>query len=191
MVLKNYKKLFLTIGLFVFLIAFIVLFRVLRDAGFISFAPNVSPVAAVALFGGILFPRKFAVVLPLVAMAIADSLIGFYSLPVMISVYGSFALIALLGTVKKFTASFATTIITSFSGAVLFYLITNAAVWLFSTMYAPTLSGLIQSYIMGLPFLRFTLFGDLLFISLLYGVYAFARVHIEVLDKSKQLISRD
>ncbi|MBI2443285.1 MAG: hypothetical protein HYV40_05260 [Candidatus Levybacteria bacterium] len=56
--------------------------------------------------------------------------------------------------------------------SVLFFLITNFGVWLMGTLYSRTLEGLLQSYIMGLPFFRNTLIGDFLYVGVLFGGYA-------------------
>src|SRR3989344_5782363 len=63
--------------------------------------PNFAPIAAMALFGGAYLNRKYAIVIPLVAMFLSDIFIGFYSPAVMTSVYGSFALVGLLGVWLK------------------------------------------------------------------------------------------
>jgi len=63
------------------------------------------------------------------------------------------------------------------AGSMLFYLITNAAVWLFSPWYPAGIEGLMLSYTMALPFLKYTLLGDLFFVGVFVGVYELA-VHI-------------
>ena len=54
-------------------------------------------------------------------------------------------------------------------GSLFFFLLTNAAVWLFGTMYAPNFAGLMQSYFMALPFFRNSLLGDLFYVGVLVG----------------------
>src|SRR2546429_9840040 len=55
--------------------------------------PNVTPIAAIALFGGAHFTSKrAALAVPLLAMCLSDLLLGFGVHRVMPFVYGSFAL---------------------------------------------------------------------------------------------------
>ena len=57
---------------------------------------------------------------------------------------------------------------TLISGAIIFFLITNFAVWYGSSYYSNDLAGLITCYTMGLPFFQNTLIS-----SLMYGFSAF------------------
>src|SRR2546430_16876942 len=58
--------------------------------------PNVTPIAAMALFGGAYFSHRAAAFLvPLAAMVLSDLFLGFH--PTTPFVYGSFALIVLIG----------------------------------------------------------------------------------------------
>ena len=59
--------------------------------------PNFTPIGAMALFGGAYLDKRLAMLLPLSAMIVSDLFIGFYSPAVMLSVYGSFVLIGLIG----------------------------------------------------------------------------------------------
>jgi hypothetical protein len=60
-----------------------------------------------------------------------------------------------------------------------FFLITNFAWWPFyTTLYPHTLSGLIESYTMGLPFYKYSLISDLLFSAVLFGGFEMAKVYL-------------
>ena len=63
------------------------------------------------------------------------------------------------------------TVVGTLSGSVLFYLITNYAVWQFTPMYTKTFAGLIQSYIMALPFFRNSLVGNLFYTAVFFSIY--------------------
>src|SRR5476651_2024859 len=57
--------------------------------------PNVAPIAAMALFGGVYLNKRYALVIPLVAMFLSDIVLGFSaSTPL---VYTSFFLTGLIG----------------------------------------------------------------------------------------------
>lgn len=143
--------------------------------------PNFTPIAALALFGAATFERKWlGLVAPLAAMLLSDALIGFHGS--MGAVYLSFALTWLLGvwalperrterlTVGRVAAA-------SVTASILFFLITNFAVWYGSTFYPQNLPGLITCYVSGLAFYNGTSFflnglaGDLFYSALLFGGY--------------------
>lgn len=145
--------------------------RIARDAGWIPLPPNVAPISAMALLSGLALPRRMTFVVPLAAMLASDLVIGFYSLPVMVSVYAAFALSNLLGIKLRRRLNFSRVIGASLAGSVLFFLVTNAAVWAFQSMYSHSLIGLWQSYVSALPFFRNTVLGDLFFTGALIGSY--------------------
>jgi hypothetical protein len=148
-----------------FLILAAVLLRLLPHV------PNFAPVTAMALFGGTYLGKKWAVIIPLVAMFISDYFIGFYSPAVMASVYLSFVVSGLLGLWLRRDKSFGRVVGATMLGSVLFFLVTNAAVWAFGTMYQHTAAGLLESYFNGLPFFRGTFLGDLFYSGVLFGTY--------------------
>jgi hypothetical protein len=130
--------------------------------------PNVAPVAAIALWAGAVLPAPWALGVPLGAMLIADSIIGFASLPVTISIYVSYLLMVVVGMQLKKRYSVWKLIGSSMFGAILFYLITNAAVWWFSGLYTKTWDGLLLSYFYAIPFFRNTFLGDVSYVCGLF-----------------------
>jgi len=52
-----------------------------------------------------------------------------------------------------------------------FFLITNFGMWYSYNFYPHTPAGLIECYVAGLPFLGFTVGGDLGFAAVLFGAY--------------------
>ncbi len=129
--------------------------------------PNFAPIGGLALFSGARLDKKQAFILPLAAMFVSDLFLGFHS--TMIYVYVSFALIVLIGMRLK-KIKLANLFLASLSSSILFYLITNFGVWASTNIYAKNFSGLINSYLMGLPFFRNTIFGDLFYtIFFFYG----------------------
>jgi len=132
--------------------------------------PNFAPIAAMALFGGAYLNRRYALVVPIAALLLSDLVIGFYSPLVMVSVYGSFVLTGLMGLWLKKRKSAGNVVLTAMGASILFFLVTNFAVWAAGS-YARDLSGLAQSYLMGLPFFRNTLLGDLFYTGVFFGGY--------------------
>lgn len=133
--------------------------------------PNFAPISAMALFGGTYLNRKSAFLVPLIALFLSDYFIGFYEFKLMLAVYGSFALIALIGLWLKKHKNFKNIVLASLSSSILFYLITNFAVWAFTPWYEKTLAGLIYCYFMALPFFRNTLAGDFFYVGAFFGAY--------------------
>lgn len=140
--------------------------------------PNLTPILAIALFGGVYFSRKMAFILPMAAMVISDIFIGYYEFSLMVFVYGSFLLCVILGFWLKKHKKWQTILGSSILCAVLFFLITNFAVWYFTSWYAKTLSGIIQCYLMALPFFRNTLFGAMFYAAIFFGVYEMAEIWV-------------
>lgn len=135
---------------------------------------NVAPISALALFGGVYLPKKYAFILPLVALLISDYLIGFYGLE-MFFVYGSFILTSLIGLWLKAHKNTIYIIGASLTSSVLFYIITNFGVWILPySFYSKDINGLIQSYYFALPFFRNTILGDLFFAGVFFGGYELA-----------------
>ena len=135
--------------------------------------PNVAPMAALALFSGVFLPKKWSMVVPIAVMFISDVFVGFYEWQVVVAVYLGFALTVILGwqVAKKLNPLSA--LGGSLSGSVIFFILTNAAVWAFTQMYASTAAGLIDSYVMALPFFKFSLVGDLAWTTAFFGAYQF------------------
>ncbi len=134
---------------------------------------NFAPIGAMALFAALYLPKRYTLVIPLVAMFISDIFIGFYSLPIMLSVYIGFILMGLIGLLVKRNKSFSTILGGTLVGSILFFLLTNFAVWAFGTMYVHTFSGLMQSYMMAIPFFKNSLLGDLFYCGIMVGGYEF------------------
>jgi len=130
--------------------------------------PNFAPIGAMALFGGAYLDKRLAIALPLVAMLLSDLFIGFYSPVVMISVYGSFVLVGLIGMQLRKRKNPKNILLAAVGSSALFFLITNFSVWAAGS-YGRGFEGLITSYVMAIPFFRGTLMGDLFYTTLFFG----------------------
>lgn len=160
-------------------------------AAFVKFMPhipNFAPIAAMALFGGVYLNKKYALIVPIIAMLIGDYFIGFYNPYIMISVYSSFVVIGLIGLWLKNHKTLPNIVGGSLSGSIIFFLITNFAVWAIpASAYPHTLQGLIDCYIMGLAFFRNTIAGDLFYVGAFFGVYELAKVLLPQYKKANEL----
>jgi hypothetical protein len=151
--------------------------------------PNFAPIAAIALFAGVYLSKRTALILPIAAMVISDIFIGYYEISLMAVVYGSFLLCVLLGFWLKKNKKWYTIGGSAILGAVLFFLITNFAVWALTPWYAKTLAGLIQCYFMALPFFKNTLLGNLFYASVFFGSYELVRALVRdwIRERSSEL----
>jgi hypothetical protein len=132
---------------------------------------NVAPVAAVALLAGAILPRQWAFVVPVIGMLLGDFIIGFYHMPVMLTVYVSFALMTLVGVWLKDMAGHKI-VLASLASSTFFFITTNFAVWATADWYPKTWEGLTLCYTLALPFFRNTMLGDLIFSGVVFGAWA-------------------
>ena len=149
--------------------------------------PNFTPIGALALFSGLYLSRKWAFFLPLVTMFLSDLVIGFYNPAIMLSVYLSFAAVVGIGFLVKRKKQFSTVLLGTLCGSILFFLTTNSAVWAFGTMYPNSASGLLQSYIMAIPFFKNSLLGDLFYTGVFVGMMEATRSYIKNYQAKKTL----
>lgn len=148
--------------------------------------PNFTPVAAIALFGGVYLKKKYAVFVPLALMIISDLIIG---LPdVFVFTWSAFILIALLGVWLKKRKSILGVVYTSFISAFLFYIISNFGVWVMG-WYPRNLNGLVTAYIMALPYLRNFTLGTLIYAAVFFGSYELVARLVKDTKLSKVLLT--
>jgi len=146
--------------------------------------PNFAPIAAIALFGGAYFNKKWhAFLVPLAAMFITDLILGFHQ--TMWAVYLSFTLIVTLGMLmikqKKITNIF----FASVTASVMFFIITNFGVWLSTPYYLKSGAGLAACFTAAIPFFHQTLLSDLFFVAILFGLFEIIKAKIPSLAKVK------
>ncbi|TWT75418.1 DUF6580 family putative transport protein [Allorhodopirellula solitaria] len=139
--------------------------------------PNFTPLAALGLFAGAMSLRPLvAATVVVAAMLISDAFLGFH--PLMPVVYACLLVNLVIGSrwVRqgddfRWGAAACGRIATgSLIGSVLFFLVTNFAVFLSS--YPATGGGLLACYTAAVPFFQYTLTGDLAYSAVLFGAYA-------------------
>jgi hypothetical protein len=153
--------------------------------------PNVSPVEAVALFGGAYFARRsLAIAVPLVAMFLSDLALGLLNGGIyaeyflgagFLTIYLCIALSTVLGFALRGRVNAWRVGGYSVAGSVLFFLVTNFGAWLGSPMYPQTGAGLLLAYEMGIPFFQNTVVGTLLYSALLFGSFELLRQRVPAL----------
>ena len=157
---------------------------------------NFSAAYAIAFCAGVYFPGKMRWWLPLATLFGLDLLLNvFYYKVDAVSGYSLFKLAAYgaivwLGTRFSGRASWLKLLSGGLIGALLFYLVTNIASWIFDPGYPKTLSALIQALTVGLPgypptwmFLKNTLISGGLFTGLFAGVMKLSEAAEEAEEK--------
>lgn len=141
----------------------------------IPHSPNFTAIGAMALLSGFYISSILvAMAIPLAALLVSDLVLGFH--PTMIFVYGAFALVVLVSRAGKNLGAGSSKLMNvmgllglTLTGSALFFVITNFGVWMTSGMYPMTAAGLVQSMIMGLPFLDNQVLGDLFYTGLAFA----------------------
>lgn len=142
-------------------------------ARLIPHTANFSPMASIILFAGVYAQNKKLLFLPLLALFMSDIFIGFYKWEIMLSVYMSFALIYAISYFLKKEQNTLNVLSASLASALVFFIITNFAVWYFGSWYSNDLAGLLLNYSLAIPFFKSTLLSNLLYTGLLFGSYEF------------------
>lgn len=144
---------------------------------------NFTPIAAMALAGGVYFNKRIALVVPLAALIISDLFIGFHN--TILFVYGSFILIGLIGLWLKSHKKPLPIIGSSLLSSVLFFVITNFGVWVTGGgwFYPKTWQGLMECYALAIPFFRNTIVGDLIYTGVLFGLFELSKYALRSLEK--------
>ena len=138
-----------TLVLFLYYIGIIALSRI------IPHPPNFTPVIAMAIFMPYMTRDVYlAMLVPITAMFISDLYLGLHSF--MIWIYGTIMLCTLV-------SRYFNLITMSIFAPVIFFTTSNFGVWLSGTIYSFDIEGLIQCYVMAIPF-----FGNTLVLSLIH-----------------------
>jgi hypothetical protein len=141
----------------------------------VMFEPNFHAVTAATLFAGFYFrSRLVAGLIPLIAMTVSDWFIGGYAREVMITVYLCMLVPIAWRALLHSRLSVARLTLVTVASTLIFYVVTNAAVFYAVPWYGEGWSGLVACYAAAVPFLYNALAGDLFFTGGIFGAYALA-----------------
>jgi len=144
--------------------------------------PNVSPVAAMALFGGAYFAdKRTAFIVPFVALFLSDLVLGMHNS--MIFVYAGFALTVAIGFLLQNRVTMTNTAFAMITSSVLFFLLTNFGAWMTSGLYAKTAGGLMQAYAAGIPFFQNSLLGNIVYAAVIFGGFHLLQKNVSALKE--------
>lgn len=153
-----------TVGLMLVLAVFTALWRVLPHE------VNMTPLFALALFAGAQLKPLQASALTLATVLLSDLLLGFHN--TMLFVYAGLMLAVGIGSLLRQKTGIALYAGASLATSLTFFMISNFGVWLVAELYPLTAAGLLQSYVMALPFLWKSVASDLFFTLLFFAVFA-------------------
>ena len=144
------------------------LILILAFARLIPHPPNFTPIIAVAIVSGYFFKNiNLSLLTLLIAMLISDLFIGFYEN--VIFVYASLLLITFVFHKISNKINFKNLFIYGFAGSLIFFVVSNFGVWILGSpgvhdiAYEKSLSGLIECYILAIPFFGNTFLSTLIF----------------------------
>ena len=144
------------------------LILILVFARLIPHPPNFTPIIAAAIVSGYFFKNiNLSLLTLLIAMLISDLFIGFYEN--VIFVYASLLLITFVFHKISNKINFKNLFIYGFAGSLIFFAVSNFGVWAlgspgaYDIAYEKSLSGLIECYVLAIPFFGNTFLSTLIF----------------------------
>tara|TARA_B100000965_G_C19596512_1_gene760496 strand:+ start:603 stop:1103 length:501 start_codon:yes stop_codon:yes gene_type:complete len=141
------------------------IFLVLAASRFVPHPPNFTSLLALSFYVPALLGKRFIPALVL-SFVVTDFVIGFHN--TIFFTWGSVVLIGLI--VNYFSSSIMHRITGSLLGAVIFFIVTNFGVWV-SGFYGYTFEGLLNCYILAIPFFAYSIISTLLFSTLIETLY--------------------
>lgn len=159
--------------------------------------PNFSPLIPITVFSGFILPqytnKYLPYLIPLIILISSDLILGLHNQ--IFTVYFAFLSSVYLSRVyfkffkvyqeksnlkKIFHAN-----ISSLVNSTWFYIFSNFGVWLTTNMYPKTMDGLIQCYVMAIPFFKNSIISSILFCTLIFGIYYYFK--LETISHSRDL----
>ncbi|PSL48910.1 hypothetical protein CLV51_101239 [Chitinophaga niastensis] len=140
-----------------------------------------TPVGAMALFGGASFSQKWkSYAFPLLTMFASDIiLMQFFHKEFAEGLlykgwiwnYLSFVFIVLIGQLLIKKASVGNIVLASVAAAVTHWIVSDFGVWMSGTLYTKDMSGLISCYVAAIPYMKFSLAGNLIYCAIFFGSF--------------------
>jgi hypothetical protein len=139
--------------------SFFFIFFFLTISRLIPHEPNFTPILSISILG-FLFSTILSVKVLIVlgSMFFSDLIIGTHDF--MIYVYFSLTLLIIFSNSKNY-------IYMMFFGPLIFFIITNFGVWLYSSYYTKNINGLIECFYMAIPFFKNTILSTFFYCILI------------------------
>ena len=151
---------------------------------------NFTPIAAIALVGGLYFNRKvLAFLVPIVALVASDLILnntinrGFFSQETglilwadyMYWTYGAFILTFVFGMYLVKRNAVSKILIGGLGSSFLFFFLSNVGSWITMPIYTKDFSGLASCFVAAIPFFQNTLLGNMVFAGIFIGSIEYFR----------------
>ena len=148
------------------------LILILSFSRLIPHPSNFTPILAVGVFSGFYF-RNFLLgaVIVIFSMFLGDLYLGFHGM--MFFTYISLAIAVALGFLIKHL-KFTEILFSGLASSACFFLVTNFGAWLVLDMYEKNFAGLLQSYVLAIPFFHNTLISTFLYLIVLKLIFDLA-----------------
>lgn len=153
------------------------IFITLSLSRFIPHPPNFTTLVALSFYVPVILGRKYIFYLVL-SFVITDILIGYHNTTQW--TWGSVIFIGILSSFFKYEITHR--ICGALFSALLFYLITNFGVWT-TGLYAFTAEGLLECFIMAIPFFGYSLISTLFFSVILESILLIFKININRFQK--------
>ena len=154
-------------------------FGMTLEPGATTYPWNFSPFLAICLFGGAIYARSRTVfAVPFAAWLLGD--LGIWALtgradwafyPHQPLIYLSVALVAVMGFALRRKRSWGRVAAAGLGSSLGFFVVSNFGVWAFGggAIYPLNFAGLVECYVMAIPYLRNTLISMAVFLPLLFS----------------------
>ncbi|MEO1529422.1 MAG: DUF6580 family putative transport protein [Planctomycetota bacterium] len=145
---------------------------------FLPHPPNFACLGALGLFAGCYCLGRKAYLIPVAALLVSDIVghlasvpgMGFYNPTVMAATYFAVMLSVPLGRHLRQGRLWAKLPIAAIGASTIFFVVSNLGVWV-GPWYPNSFAGLASCFANAIPFFGYTLAGDLLFATVMFGVY--------------------
>ncbi len=149
------------------------IFLILAFTRFIPHPPNFTSLIALSFYVPAIFGLRF-LPLVLISYVLTDLFIGFHN-----TIFFTWGSVIAIGFLSKYlNSSIILRIFGAMGGATLFFIITNYGVWL-NGMYDQSLKGLMESYLMGLPFYGYNIVSTIIFSCIIELIYYLAKLKLK------------
>jgi hypothetical protein len=138
---------------------------------------NLVPMGAIALCAGARLPRRWAWLVPVLAMLLSDIVLDYHQPRPFLeltrwTIYGTFAVTSLLGPLanRRLIGPWLVPLL-SLGSSTLFFVTSNLATWADGHLYPVTAAGLVECFVAAIPFYQQTVLADLGGVVLLFVLF--------------------
>jgi len=144
------------------------IFLVLASSRLIPHPPNFTSLMALSFYVPVLLGLRYIPSL-LIAFVLTDFIIGYHS-----GTHWTWGSVLVIGLISQyFSKNMSLRLVGALTGAFIFFLVTNFGVWI-SGMYGYTINGLLNCFVLAIPFFTYSLISTLIFSVLIetcYNIY--------------------